>query len=192
MKLCYRFVDGRIHMHIHDNPTDNQHHSARTYEVSFGSRTPLRNPSDTARSTFGHPPAPFPSKARMAQFSWLSSSRAVEVPPLGDLLVVIQGVVYRLARKPQRRGELRNKIDMSWITTGVCETVGVPERAEGITPIGVTHSRFLTFTVTRHATRTSTVCRSSIASCLFVMRAVTTCLFVMKGTFGPDTLRHAR
>ena len=28
----------------HDNPTDTQHHSAHTYEVGFGSATPLRNP----------------------------------------------------------------------------------------------------------------------------------------------------
>ena len=40
-------------MHFHDNPTDSQHHSAHTYEVSLGSTTALRT-SDTARSTFGY------------------------------------------------------------------------------------------------------------------------------------------
>ena len=39
-------------MHFQDNPTNTQHCCARTHEVSLGSTTPLRNPSDTARSTF--------------------------------------------------------------------------------------------------------------------------------------------
>ena len=41
-------------MHFHDNPTDTQHHIAHDHEVSLGSTTPLRNPSDTAWSMFGY------------------------------------------------------------------------------------------------------------------------------------------
>ena len=51
-KLFHRHIDDRIHMHFHDHPTDTQHHSAHTYEVSLGDTTPLIS-SDTARSTFG-------------------------------------------------------------------------------------------------------------------------------------------
>ena len=53
-KLCHRDLDDRIHMHFHDSPKDTQHHSAHTYGVSLGSTTPLRTPSDTARSTLGY------------------------------------------------------------------------------------------------------------------------------------------
>ena len=52
-KLCHRHVDDRIHMHFHDSPSDTQHHSTVTYEVSLVSTTPLRNPSDPARKTRG-------------------------------------------------------------------------------------------------------------------------------------------
>ena len=40
--MCHRHFDDRIHMHVHDNPMDTQHHSALTHEVSLGSATPLR------------------------------------------------------------------------------------------------------------------------------------------------------
>ena len=52
-KLCHRHIDDPIHMHFHDNLTDTHHHSAHTHEVSLGNTTPLKNPSHTARSTFG-------------------------------------------------------------------------------------------------------------------------------------------
>ena len=52
-KLRRRHPDDRIHMHFHDNPTDTQHHSAHTHEVSLASTTPHCSPSDTARSKFG-------------------------------------------------------------------------------------------------------------------------------------------
>ena len=42
-----------IHMHLHRNPTDTQHRRALTCEASLCSTTPQRNPSHTARSTFG-------------------------------------------------------------------------------------------------------------------------------------------
>ena len=42
-----------IHVHFQDTPTDTQHRMAHDHEVSLGSTTPLSNPSDTARSTFG-------------------------------------------------------------------------------------------------------------------------------------------
>ena len=41
-KLCHRHIDDRIHMHFHDNPTDTQHQSALTHEVSLPCTTPLR------------------------------------------------------------------------------------------------------------------------------------------------------
>ena len=41
-------------MYFHDNPTDTQHYRAHTYEVGLGSTAPLRNPSGTARTTFGY------------------------------------------------------------------------------------------------------------------------------------------
>ena len=44
----------RFHMPFQDNATDTQHDSAHTYESSLGSATPVRTPSDTARSTFGY------------------------------------------------------------------------------------------------------------------------------------------
>ena len=41
-KLCHRHIDDCIHMHFHDYPTDTQHQSALTHEVSLPSTTPLR------------------------------------------------------------------------------------------------------------------------------------------------------
>ena len=60
-KLCHRHVADHIHMHFHDNPTDTQNNCAHTYEAGLGSTTPQRNPSDTARSTFGHQAELLPS-----------------------------------------------------------------------------------------------------------------------------------
>ena len=71
-------------MHFHDNPTDTQHHSAHTCEVSFGSTTPQRNPSDTARCTFGSQAA-FPPSTVSLETGPLENRRRVAIERAPEL-----------------------------------------------------------------------------------------------------------
>ena len=51
--LWHRHIVDRINMHLHDNPTDTQHHGANTYDVSLG-RATTKEPLDAVRSTLGY------------------------------------------------------------------------------------------------------------------------------------------
>ena len=118
-------------MHFHDNLTDNQHHSALNYEVSFSSTTPPRNPSAeyiwlSGRITSLH----------SMQFSWLSCSKAVDV----HFFLVICWFVSRhrpssCAQASKKEQSCETKLTLCG-SPGVCKIVGVSERVERITPIG--------------------------------------------------------
>ena len=132
-KWCHRHIDDRIHMHFHDNPTDTQHHSAHTHEVSLGSAAPLRNPSDTARTRW----AIRPSYLLPGNTASTCTTRTKHLQP-SRLHLQRRGAKFR-NQFPDRRRRTdtpSRKLTLEFLTVGASQN-DTPRRNEGCLPTKV-------------------------------------------------------